>query len=104
MRQAVNHPPPRPGRSPAAPECDYSWVGFANPTGAAALGKRFEGSPSESRKRRWILCGGGRPRVARVARGELDPAGRRPAAKRRGAPRPGSPHAPQGRMERLQKS
>lgn len=103
MRQAVNLPPP----ATAVPSCPrmglfVGWV--CKPAGAAALGKRLEGSPSESRKRRWILCGGGRPRVAPVARGELHQARRRPVAKRRGAPRPGSPHAPRGRMERLQKS
>lgn len=48
------------------------------------MGKRFQGSPSESRKRRWILCGRGRPCVALVASDELGPAGKRPVAKQRG--------------------
>lgn len=55
------------------------------------MGKRFEGSPSESRKRRWILCGGGRPCAALAARDELDWAEGRPVAKQRGAPKPGTP-------------
>lgn len=76
------------------PDCDYVWVGFANPAGAATgncFG--FEGSPSEIKRRRWVLCGGGRPCVALVVRDELDQAGK-PVVKQSVELKPGTPRTP----------